>query len=331
MLVRNLLDMSRIEAGELRPSLEALDVEGLITPVVERVTRTLGQPPVQIAFGPDLPPIRADASLFDEMLANLLENAARYAPDAVTRVSANSGADGRVRIRVEDAGPGVPAASLPRLFDKFYRVPRQGEGARRGLGIGLGVVKGLAEAMGGEVARAPARWAAWPSTSSSTRRRSRRASSSRTRPRDRERATAPRGPRILLVEDDGSTRSLIASNLEAHGYQVREAGTAADAVRAWDAQRPDLVVLDLGLPDTDGTTVIRRVRRDGTTPILILSARDDEPDKVAALELGADDYVTKPFGLEELRARVAALLRRAAGPAADTTGTITLGHARRWT
>jgi two-component system KDP operon response regulator KdpE len=136
------------------------------------------------------------------------------------------------------------------------------------------------------------------------------------------------GPRILLVEDDAATRSLVASNLEAHGYRVREAGTAADAIRAWDAGRPDLVVLDLGLPDTDGTTVIRRIRRDGTTPILILSARDEEPDKVAALELGADDYVTKPFGLEELRARVAALLRRAAGPAADTTGTLVLGHLR---
>ena len=135
----------------------------------------------------------------------------------------------------------------------------------------------------------------------------------------------PTGPRVLLVEDDDSTRTSIASNLEAHGYRVREAGTAADAVRAWDTQRPDLVVLDLGLPDADGTTVIRRVRRDGTTPILILSARDDEPDKVAALELGADDYVTKTFGLEELRARVAALLRRAAGPAADTTGSIVLG------
>ena len=152
VLVRNLLDMSRIEAGELHPSLEALDAEGLITPVVERVSRALGRPPVQIVFGPGLPPIRADASLFDEVLANLLENAARYAPDAVTRVGVEACPDGRVRVRVEDAGPGVPAASLPHLFDKFYRVPRQGEGARRGLGIGLGVVKGLTVAMGGEVA-----------------------------------------------------------------------------------------------------------------------------------------------------------------------------------
>ncbi|HEX7195499.1 MAG TPA: DUF4118 domain-containing protein [Candidatus Limnocylindria bacterium] len=152
LLVRNLLDMSRIEAGELRPSLEALDAEGLVTAVVERVTRSLGWPPVQIAFGAGLPPIRADANLFDELLANLLENAARYAPDAVTRVSVNTCPDGRVQVRVEDAGAGVPASSLPHLFDKFYRVPRVGEGARRGLGIGLGVVKGLAEAMGGEVA-----------------------------------------------------------------------------------------------------------------------------------------------------------------------------------
>ena len=152
LLVRNLLDMSRIEAGELRPSLEALDAEGLVTPVVERLARNLGQPPVQIVFGPDLPPLRADPSLFDEVLANLLENAARHAPDAMTRVSVTAAPDGRVRVRVEDAGPGVPTASLPHLFDKFYRVPRAGEGARRGIGIGLGVVKGLAEAMGGEVA-----------------------------------------------------------------------------------------------------------------------------------------------------------------------------------
>ena len=151
-LVRNLLDMSRIEAGELRPSFEALDVEGLLGPIAERVSRSLGQPPVQLVFGPALPPIRADANLIDEVLANLLENAARYAPDAVTRVSVDTCPDGRVRIRVEDAGPGVPPESLPQLFDKFYRVPRQGEGARRGLGIGLGVVKGLVEAMGGEVA-----------------------------------------------------------------------------------------------------------------------------------------------------------------------------------
>jgi two-component system KDP operon response regulator KdpE len=134
-----------------------------------------------------------------------------------------------------------------------------------------------------------------------------------------------RGARLLLVEDDVPTRRSVAANLAAHGYAIEEAGDVATALERWEAARPDLIVLDLGLPDLDGSAVVRRVRRDATTPILILSARGDERDKVAALEAGADDYVTKPFGLDELRARIAALLRRAAGPSADPHGTVTLG------
>ncbi len=130
---------------------------------------------------------------------------------------------------------------------------------------------------------------------------------------------------ILLVEDDDATRDSIATFLRGHGHEVREAMTVAEAMAAWEAHRPDLIVLDLGLPDLDGSTVIRRVRREATTPILILSARDREADKVAALDHGADDYVTKPFGMPELRARIDALVRRAAGPAADPTGQIRVG------
>ena len=133
------------------------------------------------------------------------------------------------------------------------------------------------------------------------------------------------GAHLLLVEDDAAMRSSVAGNLAAHGYRVAEATTGRDAVRHWDAERPDVILLDLGLPDQDGITIIRRVRRESTTPILVLSARGAEPDKVAALEAGADDYVTKPFGLAELRARVAAVLRRTAGPAADPGGTIRHG------
>ena len=133
------------------------------------------------------------------------------------------------------------------------------------------------------------------------------------------------GPRLLLVEDDEPTRHMVASNLSAHGYRVAEAADAHEALRRWDSERPDLIVLDLGLPDRDGTIVIRRVRRDSSTPILILSARGEERDKILALDEGADDYVTKPFGLGELRARVAALLRRAAGPAADAAGRLSAG------
>ena len=125
---------------------------------------------------------------------------------------------------------------------------------------------------------------------------------------------------LLVVEDDEPTRSAVAGNLAAHGYLVAEADDGEAALRRWEAARPDLIILDLGLPDTDGVTIIRRVRRDATTPILILSARGDERDKIAALEAGADDYVTKPFGLGERQARVSAIVRLSGGAAGGTTG-----------
>ena len=133
------------------------------------------------------------------------------------------------------------------------------------------------------------------------------------------------GALLLLIEDDLPTRRALAANLVGHGHQVDQAGTAADGLRAWAVRRPDLILLDLGLPDRDGLTVIRQVRREAATPILVLSARGDEHDRVTALEQGADDYLTKPFGLAELRARIAALLRRAAGPLADAGGLLTVG------
>jgi two-component system KDP operon response regulator KdpE len=127
---------------------------------------------------------------------------------------------------------------------------------------------------------------------------------------------------ILLVEDDEATRTSIATFLRGHGHDVRDVEDAASATAAWSAGRPDLIILDLGLPDRDGSTVIRHVRREATTPILVLSARDREADKIAALDHGADDYMTKPFGMGELRARIDALIRRAAGPVADLDGEI---------
>jgi two-component system KDP operon response regulator KdpE len=136
------------------------------------------------------------------------------------------------------------------------------------------------------------------------------------------------GAAVLLVEDDLATRREVAAFLRGHGFRVDEAGDGATAWERWTAGRPDVVVLDLGLPDIDGSVLIRRLRRDSTTPILVLSARDREGDKVAALESGADDYVTKPFGAAELLARVRALLRRAAGPAAAPDGEVLVGKLR---
>ena len=116
--------------------------------------------------------------------------------------------------------------------------------------------------------------------------------------------------RILLVDDEVSIQRAVAILLESRGYRVDVAGTGSAALRMAQEQPPDLVVLDLGLPDTDGTEVCRQLRRTLKAPIIVLSARAGEAEKVKALELGADDYVTKPFGPEELVARIRVALRR---------------------
>jgi two-component system KDP operon response regulator KdpE len=130
---------------------------------------------------------------------------------------------------------------------------------------------------------------------------------------------------VLLVEDDDATRRAVAANLIGRGYQVREAHDGEEALRRWEEARPDLILLDLGLPGIDGLAVVRRVRRDATTPIIVLSARDQERDKVAALDAGADDYLTKPFGMAELHARLRASLRRSLGAAAEVDGRVEIG------
>ena len=135
----------------------------------------------------------------------------------------------------------------------------------------------------------------------------------------------PAGARVLVVEDDHETRAALVRELTGRGYRVEEAPDGRSAMRRWDARRPDVILLDLGLPDIDGVEIIRRVRREAATPIVILSGRYDEREKVAALERGADDYVTKPFSVEELNARLRVALRRAAGPTRDERGRVTVG------
>ena len=116
--------------------------------------------------------------------------------------------------------------------------------------------------------------------------------------------------RILLVDDEVAIQRSVGPLLRARGYDVDVAGTGAEALKTFAERPADLIVLDLGLPDLEGTEVCRRVRAQSAVPILVLSARGAEADKVNALDLGADDYVTKPFGPEELLARIRVALRR---------------------
>lgn len=124
-------------------------------------------------------------------------------------------------------------------------------------------------------------------------------------------------PVVVVIEDEPQIRRFLRAALEAEGCAVSEAGTAERGLIEAGTRKPDLVVLDLGLPDRDGVDVVRDIRGWSAVPILILSARTEENDKVAALDAGADDYLTKPFGVAELQARVRALLRRAMRPSHD--------------
>jgi two-component system KDP operon response regulator KdpE len=131
--------------------------------------------------------------------------------------------------------------------------------------------------------------------------------------------------RILLVDDEIAIQRAVGPLLRARGYELDVAGTGAEALRAFADRPPDLIVLDLGLPDVEGTEVCRRIRAESAVPIVVLSARGAEADKVNALDLGADDYITKPFGPEELLARIRVALRRVQSEDDTEKGHLTAG------
>jgi len=145
----------------------------------------------------------------------------------------------------------------------------------------------------------------------------------------------PPVPTVLLIEDEPEIRRFLRTTLPEHGFKFSEAVTGQDGLAQAKARNPDLILLDLGLPDLEGTDVIRRLREWTPTPIIVLSARDQEQVKVAALDLGADDYVTKPFGVNELLARMRATLRQMArasveqGDPVFTTGQLRVDLGRR--
>ena len=118
-----------------------------------------------------------------------------------------------------------------------------------------------------------------------------------------------RKPRILVIDDEPQILRFLRTALDANGFEVIEARTGTEGLRKALSESPDVIVLDLGLPDTDGKVVLREIRKTSETPVLILSARERESEKVEALDLGADDYVNKPFGIDELTARLRAAQR----------------------
>ncbi|HOD14224.1 MAG TPA: response regulator transcription factor [Spirochaetota bacterium] len=140
------------------------------------------------------------------------------------------------------------------------------------------------------------------------------------------------GPVILIIDDEPQIRRLLRLTLDAHGYQVHDATTAREGLQQVAMVRPDLVILDLGLPDMSGLEALRELREWSQTPVIVLTVKNSEQDKVDLLDAGANDYVTKPFGMGELLARMRAALRLSLPDSSDgvfSTGGITIDFARR--
>lgn len=135
----------------------------------------------------------------------------------------------------------------------------------------------------------------------------------------------PPGPKVLIVDDEPQIRRFLRASLQSHDYVVVEAENGKEAVKVCTVQKPDLLILDLGLPDMDGLDVIKLVREWSTVPIIVLSIRSEDADKIEALDRGANDYVTKPFSMGELLARMRAALRQGRSEGAENAATITAG------
>ncbi len=245
------------------------------------------------------PRVLADPGLLERALANVIVNALNHSPNgARVRVVAGVAGD-TVDVRVVDRGPGVPPADRDRVFLPFQRLGDAGGG--EGVGLGLAVAKGFVEAIGGEVELEDTPGGGLTMVF---------------------RLRAATMTRILVVDDEPQILRALGTNLKARGYEIDLAPTGEAALTLAARHHPDLVILDLGLPGIDGIEVIQGLRGWTQVPIVVLSVREGERDKVAALDAGADDYVTKPFGMDELLARLRAALRRAA-PAEESAEVVT--------
>ena len=238
-----------------------------------------------------------------QVFGNLFDNAAKYTPRG-THIQVSAANDGPfVRVTVDDDGPGLPPGDPSELFEKFRRGAARGDDRRRG-----------------------PRPRDLPRDSARARRHDRGATPARARHTLRAHA-ADRGAahvthamhQVLVIEDEPGIRHVLRVLLEAEDYRVIEAETAKRAEIEARSHKPDLLIVDLGLPDGDGLEVIRRVREWSPVPVIVLSARTLESQKIAALDAGADDYVSKPFSAGELLARVRAGLRRGVRGGGETT------------
>ncbi len=305
--INELLDLVRGEVGMLELKLEHTDMLQLLRdtadsmkPVASRRGQSLG-----LALPPSLPVVRADPVRLQQIVTNLLDNAIKFTPPGgIVRLGAKR-KDNDVVIEVRDTGRGISKEEQQSLFQPHQR-PR-GE-ASEGLGLGLALCNMLVELHGGRI------WVKSSIGRGSTFGFSLPLESPDRQPIEPEKPT--KLWKVLIIEDDDAIVNFVrlAFEMRWHEAELFSARLGEEGLDLIESEKPDLVILDLGLPDIDGFEVLRQIRLFSSVPVVILTVSSDEADMVRGLELGADDYIVKPFRQLELLARLKAQLRRQVPP-----------------
>jgi two-component system response regulator VicR len=305
--INELLDLVRGEVGMLELKLEMVDLSQIlrdITDSMKPVALKRGQS-LDLSLPPDLPVVRADPTRLQQIVTNLLDNAFKFTPpDGNVKLAARR-KDNNVVIEVRDTGRGMSKDEQKNLFQP-HQLPK-GESSE-GLGLGLALCKMLVELHGGKI---------W--VKSSVGRGSTFGFSLPLESAARQ-EMEPKEPtklwKVLIIEDDDAIVNFVrlAFKMRWPEAELLSAGLGEEGLDLIESEKPDLVILDLGLPDIDGFEVLRQIRLFSSVPVVILTVSGEEADMVRGLELGAEDYIVKPFRQLELLARLKSQLRRKVSP-----------------
>ena len=313
-LISDLLDVARIETGTLPVSPEPVDAGVLVDEARSRFQSGGGRSNLVIDLPPDLPRVMADRRRIVQALSNLLSNAA-HRSNELSPIRVAAVRDGvHVAFSVADDGVGVPAERLPHLFRKFSRLDGEERGREiAGSGLGLAICKGIVEAHGGRI-RAESDGLGLGSRFTFTVPAVEETVTLRPPPSRRRRTKTRERPRILCVDDDPQTLRYVRDALTKADYTPVVTGDPEEISRLMAEEAPRLVLLDMMLPGRDGMELMKDIREVSDVPVIFLSVNGQEEVVARAFDMGAADYVVKPFSPTELAARIRAALRKRAAP-----------------
>lgn len=295
-MVENLLSVTRIRVGDTHVNTSPEPLEEVVAEAVQRFRKRLPQTKVDVKVPDEFLMVPMDATLIEQVIINLLENAVYHSGTDEPIEFYVEKREAYVAFHIRDYGKGIDPERLKTIFDGAGIEPNASGDSHKGMGIGLTICKTIINAHNGTIEAANRLKGAefilhyhWKRKKNMTNKQV-----------------------ILIIEDEKNIGNYIETIIISNGYKALRAMNGMSGLSLCTSHHPDLILLDLGLPDIDGSEVLERVRGFSAVPVIVISARTQEAEKVQALDQGADDYITKPFGSEELLARIRTALRHSA-------------------